>query len=66
MHWHPEKREQTFLRFVRELARLMDIPAKDVCRPMAWHFWRDNRWSASTAFDFLARAPAPSSPHRDQ
>lgn len=55
MRWHPDNPEETFLRFIRRLAELMDIPAREVCRPMAWHFWRVNGWSASMAFSFLAR-----------
>lgn len=54
MRWHPINPEKTFLRFIRRLADLMGIPANEVCLPMAWHFWRHNRWDAFTAFRFLA------------
>ena len=54
MRWHPENQERTFLRFVRRLSEHMGIPAREICIPMAWYFWKRKKWSAHTAFRFLA------------
>lgn len=53
--WQPSRREKTFLRFVRELARLMDVPSKEICLSYAHFYWKQKAMSAYEYFRHLVR-----------
>ena len=55
MRWKPSTQEKTFLRFVRALAQMMDVPMKEICLSYAYFYWKQRFMSAHEYYRHLVR-----------